>query len=73
LPEYLENVWSALWISMIMFAVLWVIGLFMENFKMTITLIVQMLSGAVLYVTIFMYSQQTFVHELKEMLWSGKR
>jgi len=69
LREYVSSMWPSLWMSGIMGVAVLCVGLFLQNSQQQFLLIMQVLCGAVVYLSLIVYTQKVFVAEIKEMVW----
>ena len=69
--EYIQSVWSPLWISLVMVAGVFVLGrVFPEKFSQPISLVSEIVCGAAIYIAIVLQSEKKLVLEIKDMVWS---
>jgi lipopolysaccharide exporter len=68
LREYIQSMWPSLWISGIMMVIVFVAGMLFQNASQLIILIIQIICGAVAFVSLMIYNQKTLLTELKSMI-----
>lgn len=69
--EYIQSIWSPLWISLVMVAVVFVLGrIFPKSFSQSVSLASEIVCGAAIYIIIVFQFEKQFVLEIKDMVWS---
>jgi O-antigen/teichoic acid export membrane protein len=70
--EYIQNVWSPLWISLVMVVGIIFLGRsFPENFSQSLSLMSEIICGAAVYTAIVLQYEKKFVLEIKNMVWGN--
>lgn len=73
LREYFDSMWPSLWISLVMGVGVSGIGIFLHNLPRHFLFAIQILGGAVIYLSLLIYSQKMLVSEIKAILLNRNR
>lgn len=71
LREYIQSLWPALWMSGIMAMTASAINILFQTVSQPVTLIAQLLCGALVYLSLFFCFQKDLFNEIQAMLFKG--
>lgn len=72
LREYLQSMWSALWMSGVMGCGVFAIGALFQNNSKVIVLIVQIFIGTAVFISLLFFNQKILFNELRSMIFNRK-
>jgi len=72
LRDYVQSMWPSFWMSLMMGAVVFAVGLAFENASRMVILIIQIMCGATVFLTLMFHNQRILLIELKGIILKKK-